>query len=479
MPATPDTGIRGGHIIPAEGRFDAALAITAGRSSAIGQGLPSAAVVIDASGLWVLPGGIDPHCHIEQMSGMGLMNADTWETATRSAAIGGTTSVIAFAAQAKGQGLKDAVSDYQVRASRGAHIDYAFHLMLTDPSVEAFDDELTDLINAGHRSLKVFTTYLVKLPDVEILRIMTRARAAGALLCVHAENDGMIAWAKSALLSQGRTRPDHHAVSHPRLAEVEAIERLCHFAAYTGCATMIFHVSTSEGAAVIRRAQGRGAPVLAETCPHYLLMTADTLEKPGTEGAKWMCSPPQRQSADQEALWVALQRGDLCLVSSDHAPYRYDETGKLSQGPNPSFDKIANGLPGLETRLPLVFDAMIHGGRGSPEDFVRLTSTAPAQAYGLHRKGRIAPGCDADLTIWDPSQRHTYGENDLQDGVGYNPWVGREIKGRPVRTLLRGRTVARDGQLAVVPGTGSWIERPDAPRATAPHPEALATGAIQ
>jgi dihydropyrimidinase len=410
--------------------------------------------------MWVMPGGVDPHAHIEQMSGMGQWNADTFETATRSAAMGGTTSVISFAAQARGQSLGETVADYAARAARGAMIDYAFHITLTDTSVSGFDDDLARLIEAGHRSLKVFTTYNIKLGDAEVLHIFRLARASGALVCVHAENDAIISQAREDLIRAGLTRPQDHARSRPRMAEIEAVERICRFAEYLDQPLMLFHISTAEGAAAIATAKSRGAPVWAETCPHYLFMTQDMLDRPGLEGAKWMCSPPQRTAQDQEALWTALLGGTLALVSSDHAPYRMDETGKLSAGPGAGFHQIANGLPGLETRLPLMFDAMVTRGRGGPEAFAELTSQAPARLYGLQHKGAIAEGMDADIVIWNPDRTVTYGANDLHDNVGYNPWEGYSVTGWPEHVFLRGRPLVLDGVFLGAPGTGQWIDRP-------------------
>lgn len=455
-----DLLISGGQIVTPAGIVSGDLAARGGKIAAIGTNLGPARQTTDATGKYVMPGGVDPHAHIEQMSGMGVMNADTFETATRSAAMGGTTSVISFAAQAKGARLSKTVADYSALAANGAMIDHAFHMIVSDTDVPDFATELAALIEAGHRSIKVFTTYNIQLSDAQILQTMQIARAHGALVCVHAETDAIIAEAKTALIAAGKVAPHHHAASHPRMAEIEAIERMCRFAEYLGQPVMIFHVSTTEGAAAVRAARTRGAPIWAETCPHYLFMTEDILHQLGLDGAKWMCSPPQRNAADQEALWDALHAGDLQVVSSDHAPYRYDETGKLSAGPDATFAEIANGLPGLETRLPLMFDAMVSHGRGGPEAFAKLTSTAPAEIYGLQSKGRLAIGMDADITLWDSEKSVTYGDNDLHDNVGYNPWVGRTIKGWPTDVWLRGQHIVQDGTFAATPCCGAWIDRP-------------------
>ncbi|MDG4647747.1 dihydropyrimidinase [Roseibacterium sp. SDUM158017] len=453
-----DLVIRGGRVVTPDTVTTTDIAVSEGRIAAVGRGL-EAARTIDADGLIVTPGGVDPHCHIEQMSGMGLMNADTFETATRSAAMGGTTSLISFAAQSKGQRLSEAAADYAARAARGAAVDHAFHLILADPGAPDFEADLETLIAAGHRSLKVFTTYNIGLDDAGILRALKIAGRAGALTCIHAENDAIIAEARARLLAEGRTRPLDHAASRPRAAEIEAVARMCRLAEAVRAPVMIFHVSTAEAAAEIRAARARGAPVWAETCPHYLFQTEEVLDRPGLEGAKWMCSPPQRLVADQEALWQALALGDLQVVSSDHAPYRHDGTGKLSAGPDAAFPAIANGMPGLEVRLPLMFDAMVSRGRLGLSRFAELTSAAPARLYGLATKGRIAPGMDADLVLWDPAREHTYGEDDLHDNVGYNPWAGTTVRGWPQRVILRGETVVEEGSYLGTPGTGRWLPR--------------------
>lgn len=461
MSESIDLVIRDGQFVTPHGLVEGDLAIAGQQIVSIGRPVSRARAEIAARGRLVMPGGIDPHAHIEQMSGMGQWNSDTFETATRSAALGGTTSVISFAAQAKGQRLAQTVADYAARAARGAMIDYAFHITVTDTNAPRFVADIGSLIAAGHRSLKVFTTYNIQLSDAEILSTFALARKHGALVCVHAENDAIIAQAKAALIAAEQISPRDHARSRPRMAEIEAVERICRFAEYLDQPVMLFHISTAEGAAAIRAAKARGVPVWAETCPHYLFMTEEVLDKPGLEGAKWMCSPPQRTKADQAALWSALLEGTLSLVSSDHAPYRFDETGKLAAGLDAGFHQIANGLPGLETRLPLMFDAMVSNGRGGPEAFAELTSTAPARLFGLPNKGAIAEGMDADLVIWDQTRLVTYGANDLHDNVGYNPWQGHTVLGWPDQVILRGKTIVTDGQFLGTPGSGQWVRRPE------------------
>ncbi|MFD0917112.1 dihydropyrimidinase [Pseudahrensia aquimaris] len=452
-----DTIIRNGTVAAASGMGVMDIGISNGKIAALAPSLAGKAPSqIDASDHYVLPGGVDTHCHIEQISGAGLMNADTFETATRSAVFGGTTCTVSFAAQHPGNRMRDVVADYAKLAEKGALIDYAFHMIVADISGENLRTDIPKLIADGHRSIKIFTTYdKVRQDDHAILDIMAVARNEGALVCIHAENDGLIRHMTDQLLAQGKTAPKYHAASHPREAEIEAIDRMCRFAQFTGARVMIFHVSTREGAQIIRKARANGVPIEAETCPHYLLQTVDILERENP--ARFMCSPPQRTADDQEALWEALADGTLQLITSDHAPYRMDETGKFANGADAPFNRIANGQPGLEVRLPLMFDAIVSRGRGSVQDFVHWTSTAPAEAFGLSKKGSIGVGFDADIAIWNPTATRTYGANDLHDNVGYNPYEGTTIMGFPVTTIAGGEVVMTDGRLIGSPGRGKRV----------------------
>jgi dihydropyrimidinase len=455
-----DLVIRGGTVATASDVMEADVAVSGGEIVAIGRGLPKGAEEIDAGGKLVLPGGVDPHCHVEQLSANGLLNADTWESATTAAAFGGTTSLIAFAAQHRGMNLKEVAEEYHALAKKGAVIDYAFHLAIANPTEDTLKVDVPELVATGHSSLKVFMTYdRLKVDDEELLDVLWAARKAGAMVCVHAENNGMISWMGKRLTEKGFKHPKYHAPSHPRAAEAEAIERLAYAAEALDQPVMVFHVSTAEGAEVVRRARGRGVKLFAETCTQYLFMTAADLDKPGLEGARWMCSPPIRQTRDQEALWRALELGDLQIVSSDHAPYKLDDTGKFSAGPSPSFKQIANGMPGVELRLPVMFDAMVSKGRLGLNKFVELTSTAPARLYNLPGKGSIAIGADADIAIWNPDREVTIGADTVHDASGYTPYEGRVVKGWPETVLGRGRILVRDGALVATPGSGEFLAR--------------------
>jgi dihydropyrimidinase len=459
-----DLVIRNGLIGTSTHQFEADLAISGESIAAIGRGLTRGAREIDAKGMMVLPGGIDVHAHIEQLSAGGIMNADTWESATVSAAHGGTTTVMAFAAQHVGMDLSQVVADYSGLAKKGAVIDYAFHLMISDPTEQLLKEHLPTLLKSGHASIKAFMTYdKIRLHDEQMLDLMAVAREHGAMVCVHAENHGMISWMAKRLVDRGYTAPKYHAISHPRTSEPEAFERLIRMSALLDQPIMIFHVSTAEGAAVIRKARGEGVKVFAETCPQYLFLTAQDIDKPGMEGAKWMCSPPPRTVADQEAMWRALDLGDLQTVSSDHAPYAFDETGKLSAGPNANFKQIANGLPGLETRLPMLFDAMVSKGRLGLSKFVELTSAAPARIYNLPNKGDIAIGKDADIVIWDPSKSVTLSDAMVHDRTGFTPYAGRTVQGWPQTVIRRGETIVENGTTLAKTGSGRFLARTGGP----------------
>ncbi|WP_226582069.1 dihydropyrimidinase [Acuticoccus sediminis] len=467
---TYDLIVRGGTVATAVDVMRCDIAIKAGKIAAIGENLGDASEVVDAGGALVTPGGVDSHCHIEQLSAMGVVNADTFETATGSAALGGTTTVIPFACQHKGMDIAEVARDYHALARRGSIADYALHLIVTDPTPVTMNEHLPALAKDGHGSIKVFMTYdAMKIDDGEMLDVLLKARELGTMVCVHAENHGMIKWMVQRLLDRGYTAPKYHAISHPRGSEAEAFNRLIAMSELIDQPIMIFHVSTAEGAATVNAARARGVKVWAETCPQYLFLTKEDLDKPGMEGAKWCCSPPPRGEADIEALWAALERGDLQTVTSDHAPFSFDEKGKLSAGPNPTFKQIPNGMPGLQVRMPLMFDAIVSRGRMEVTDFVRLMSTAPAQLYNLaDRKGSIAVGKDADIVVWDTEREVTLTDEMMADATGYTPFVGRTLKGWPATVLRRGEVVVKDGMLTGKPGSGEFLPRTGG-RAAAPR----------
>ena len=455
-----DLVIRGGRIVTAADSYVADVGVRGERIAAIGCDLGRGREEIDARGKWVLPGGIDAHCHIDQPSSDGTVCADDFRTGTIAAACGGTTTIIPFAVQAKGQGLAVAVRDYHERAAGKAVIDYAFHLIVSDPTHEVLERELPQLIRDGYTSFKIYMTYDdLKLNDRQILDVLALSRRERALVMVHAENSDVIAWLTEQLEKAGKTAPRYHGVSRPPAVEREATHRAISLSEIVGVPILIVHVAGKDAVEQIQWAQARGLPIYAETCPQYLFLTADDLARPGFEGAKCLCSPPPRDKASQEAIWMGLRSGLFDVFSSDHAPTRYqDPLGKMIHGKDAAFRYIPNGVPGIETRLPLLFSAGVIGGRIDPETFVALTSTNPARVYGLYpRKGTLAIGSDADIAIWDP-QRQVIIENEkLHHAVDYTPYEGMSVTGWPVITVSRGAIVWRDGQFLGVPGRGAFL----------------------
>ena len=455
-----DLVIRNGTVATASDTFKADIGITGGRITAIAESL-SADREIDASGKLVLPGGIEAHCHIAQESATGGMTADDYRSGSISAAYGGNSCFVPFAAQHRGMGVIETLDLYDSRAEGASVIDYGYHLIVADPTEKALTEELPQAFARGVTSFKVFMTYdLMKIDDGQFLDILSVAKRHGALTMVHAENSGIIKWISDRLVAAGHTQPRYHAISHPVAAEAEAINRAITLARFVDAPLLIVHVSTPEGAGLVAKARLEGAKIFGETCPQYLFLTKEDLDRPGMEGAKFMCSPPVRDTATQEALWRHLQAGTFSVFSSDHAPYRFDASGKLSKGPDASFKQIANGMPGIALRLPLLFSEGVRGGRITLNQFVALGSTNAAKLYGMHpQKGTIAVGADADIAIWDPEETRTVTVEDQHDNMDYTPFEGRQVTGWPVTVLSRGEAVIEGGKLVAEPGRGRFVAR--------------------
>lgn len=456
-----DLTIRNGRVITASDDFVGDIGVIDGRIASVSRNLPAGRQDIDAAGRLVMPGGIDSHCHVEQLSSMGVLCADDWYSASVSAAFGGTTTIIPFAAQHKGNSLRQVAEQYAASAASKSIIDYSYHLIISDPTEQAIKHDLPHLIRQGITSFKVFMTYdRLKLNDSQLLDVFAVAAQEKALAMIHAENNDVILWIARHLLDNGYTAPKYHAVSHSPIAESEATHRAIQLASVLDVPIMIVHVSAADAVRSIQAAHILGAPVYGETCPHYLLLTAEDLDLPGVEGAKFCCSPPPRDEASQEILWRSLKSGVLQLISSDHAPYRFDASGKIPDGDNTNFKQIANGVPGLEVRMPLLFSEGVLKGRISLNQFVALTSTNHAQMYGLYpQKGTIAPGADADIVIWDADREVTIAANGLHDAAGYTPYEGRNVTGWPETVLSRGRIVVANERLHVERGSGRFIAR--------------------
>ena len=454
-----DLVIRGGTVATAEKVFRADLGIKDGKVFEIGSSLKGK-TEIDASGRLITPGGIDSHCHVEQLSSTGKMCADDFYSASVAAAFGGTTTIVPFAAQHKGNSIVAVVDDYAKRAAEKSVVDYGFHLIIADPSEKALKEELPLMVKRGITSFKVYMTYdLLRLNDEQMLDVLDAADREKALVMVHAENHEMIKWLAKRLIERGHGAPKHHMTAHHPIAEAEATNRVIALSRILDVPVLIVHVSGGEAAQTIRAAQTLGARVLAETCPQYLFLKGSDADKPGLEGAKWCCSPPPRDEAAQASVWKGLKDGTFQVLSSDHAPYRYDETGKLPKGDKTTFKDMANGVPGLQVRLPLMFSEGVGRKRISLEEFVALTSTNHAQMYGLKEKGRIQPGADADLCIWEPEKRVTLTASMMKDNVGYTPYEGMTVTGWPTTVLLRGEVIVENDQLKAARGSGKFVAR--------------------
>jgi len=460
---TLDLVIRNADVVTASDRFQCDIGVRDGRIAVLGYGLPRGTREVDASGLLALPGGVDGHCHLDQPMPDGLRMADDFFTGTRAAVCGGTTTVIPFAAQEKGGSLTAAVADYHRRAEGRAVADYGFHLIVADPTPAVLREELPALIRQGYTSFKVYMTYDdLKLSDREMLSVLEVAKENGALVMVHAENSDCISWLTEKLIGEGRIAPRFHGLARPAAVEREATHRAITFAELVDVPILIVHVSGKEAIEQIRWAQGRGLSILAETCPQYLYLTADDMGLPGDdgyEGAKCVCSPPPRDHENQAAVWRALAGGVFSVFSSDHAPFNYDDpAGKQPGGERPSFEHIPNGVPGIETRLPLLFDG-VSRGKLSLHQFVELTAYRPARLYGLYpRKGTIAVGADADIALWDPRRKVRIANADLHHAVDYTPHEGIEVTGWPVHCFSRGEMLVEDGRyLEPVPGRGRFL----------------------
>ena len=455
-----DLVIRNGTIATASDVFSADIGVRSGRIAALGRDLGPAREEIDAAGRYVLPGGIDSHVHIAQPSGPGLETADDFDSATLSALHGGNTTVLPFCLQQKGEGLIDAVEAYHARARGKLFTDIGFHLIVADPSPQVLTEELPELIARGYRSVKLFMTYEnLRLNDAQLLSTMAVARAAGAVVMVHAENEDVIAFLSEQHRLAGLNAPRGHAISRPVSAEREATHRAMTLADIADVSVVIVHVSNGPTIEEIARARHRGQRVMAETCPQYLFLTEDDLSRDGWEAAKFVCSPPPRDKAAQDACWRGLETGLFDLFSSDHCPFMF-ERDKLSDTARTSYRHIPNGIPGVETRLPLLFSEGVGRGRIDLCRFVELSATNHARIYGLSpRKGTIAIGADADIAIWDPQARWTIANAALHGASDYSPYEGMAVQGRPETVILRGKVMIRNGTLEGSGTDGAYLTR--------------------
>jgi dihydropyrimidinase len=454
------TLVKNASVVTASDRYDADIYIDKGIITLIGQGLNLPAdAVVDASGKLVMPGGIDVHTHLDMPFG-GTTSADDFETGTIAAAHGGTTTLIDFAIQNFGEGLYPAFEAWMKRAEGRATIDYAFHMIvreLTD-QVSGDMDRLTR--HEGVTSFKLFMAYpgVFMVDDATIFRALLKTRENGGLVCMHAENGGVIDTLVKEALRKGQTAPKYHALTRPTRAEGEATGRAIALAEMAGVPIYIVHLSCSDALEKVKQARDMGLPAYAETCPQYLFLSYDDYEKPGFEGAKYVMSPPLREKWNQDALWKGLAKNDLQVVSTDHCPFCMNEPPQKQIGKD-DFSKIPNGAPGIETRLMLVWEG-VRTGKIDAHRFVEIVSTNPARMFGLWpKKGTIAVGSDGDLVIFDPEKETTLGAESLHMRVDYNPYEGRVVTGGPALVLSRGDVIVDHGQFKGRPGRGQFVKR--------------------
>src|SRR5712671_3832788 len=454
-----DTLIVNGTVVTATDTSRADVAISGGRVVALGESLPreNCKQIFDAKGKYVLPGGIDVHTHLDMPFG-GTTSADDFETGTRAAAFGGTTTLIDFAIQYKGQGLRTAFDAWMQKASSKAVADYGFHCIITDlPDAQLA--EMPQLVREGITSFKLFMAYpgVFMLDDASIFKAMRTSAKAGAMVCMHAENGGAIDVIVRQALAEGKTGPKYHALTRPTTAEAEATGRAIALAEMADAPVYIVHLSCNDALEKVREARDRGLPVYAETCPQYLYLSLENMDAPGFEGAKYVFTPPLREKWHQEKLWKGLKHDHLQVVSTDHCPFCFKEQKELGVG---DFTKIPNGGPGIEHRLSLIYTGGVHGKRLSPNRFVEIVSTAPAKLFGLYpRKGTITVGSDADLVIFDPNHEETISAKTHHMRVDYSMFEGIRTTGAPRTVLSRGRTVIDGGKFVGRPGSGQFLRR--------------------
>jgi dihydropyrimidinase len=450
--------IRNGIVITATDLYEGDVFIEGEKIAVIGSSLQmNADRIIDAKRKYVLPGGIDVHTHLDMPFG-GTTSGDDFESGTIAAAHGGTTSIVDFAIQYKGQTLHHAWETWMKKAEGKAAIDYGFHMIITDLS-DQVEEEMDALVRQGITSFKLFMAYpgVFMLDDASIFRALLRTGKNGGTICMHAENGGVIDVLVKNALAEGKTAPKYHALTRPARAEGEATHRAIALAEMADVPIYIVHLSAAEALEMVTEARDRGLPAFAETCPQYLFLSYDNYEEPGFNGAKYVMSPPLRPKETQERLWRGLAFNDLQAISTDHCPFCMKEQKALGRD---DFSKIPNGAPGIETRMSLVYDGGVRTGRISLNRFVELTSTSPAKIFGLFpRKGTIAPGSDADIVIFDPEKKVRLSQKTLHMNVDYSPYEGREVMGVTDTVISRGRVIIDGGKFVGRAGSGSFIKR--------------------
>jgi dihydropyrimidinase len=451
------TLIRNGRVVTAVDDYKADVLIENEVVSTIGARLDvEADRVIDAAGKLVIPGGIDPHTHMELPFG-GTQASDDFRTGTIAAAFGGTTTIIDFAVQYKGQALREGLDNWHAKAEGKAAIDYGFHLIVTDLEDERVP-ELYKAMDEGVSSFKLFMAYpgVFLADDATIFRAMSAAGSRGGLICMHAENGIVINEIIKRALAEGRTAPKYHALTRPTIAEAEGVHRAIRLAEMAESPVYIVHLSCADALNQVREARDRGLPAFAETCPQYLFLSIDDYDE-GFDGAKYVMTPPLREKWNQQELWKGLKTDDLQVISTDHCPFCMKEQKELGRD---DFSKIPNGAPGVENRMALIYNGGVVEQRISLNRFVELTSTAAAKMFGLFpRKGTIAVGSDADIVIFDPDKEQTFSVKTQHMNADYSAYEGKTVKGVVDIVLSRGRVVVEGGEFKGKAGDGQFLKR--------------------
>lgn len=452
------TLIRGGRIVTAQDDYHADVLIEHESIAAIGRNLTvEADAVFDAAGLLVLPGGIDVHTHLDMPFG-GTVSSDDFETGTRAAAFGGTTTLIDFAMQTKGQSMRTALDAWFAKAEGRAVIDYSFHMVVTDLP-DAKVEEMNSLIRDGVTSFKLFMAYpgVLMVDDATIFKAMRAASRSGGLICMHAENGSVIDLIVQEALAQGKTGPKYHALTRPTAAEAEAVGRAVALAEMADAPVYIVHLSSAAALEKVREARERGIPAYAETCPQYLFLSIEDYDRPGFEGAKYVFTPPLREKWNQDELWKGLANDHLQIISTDHCPFCFKEQKELGKN---DFTKIPNGGPGIENRLSLVYDGGVKTGKITLNRFVELVSTAPAKMFGLYpKKGTISVGSDADIVLFDPKAETTISASTHHMRIDYSLYEGWRVTGGARKVFSRGKLIVDGESFLGRAGGGSFIRR--------------------
>jgi dihydropyrimidinase len=450
------TLIRGGTVVTATESIQGDVLVEDERVVQIGLSIDVPAdKVIDASDRYVMPGGVDPHTHMDLPFG-GSFCSDDFGTGTRAAAFGGTTTIVDFALQGTGEGLRQGLDLWHKKAQK-ACLDFGFHMIVKEVNDQVLG-EMDELVGEGVTSFKLFMAYpgVFMLDDAAIFRAMQHASDTGALIMMHAENGGPIDVLVQQYLAEGKTDPINHALTRPSSMEGEAVHRVFKLAELARTPAYIVHLSSRDALHAVREARDRGLPAYAETCPQYLYLSQDDMARPGFEGAKFVCSPPLRPKDHQDDLWSGLKQGDLQLVATDHAPFNYKGQKDLGVG---NFAKIPNGLPSVEDRFTLIFQG-VHDGRIGLNRFVDLVATAPAKMFGLYpRKGTIAPGSDADIVVFDPEHERVISAETHHMNVDYSVFEGMTVRGLPEVVMQRGSILVEDGQFHGAEGQGRFLPR--------------------